>query len=116
MLGDKLTEAVSEVQGVLRAVGQVDVVSFDAAVHGFGRASTIDGVASKLKGCGGTSFVPAFEFLDKQRSRLDVAIFFTDGWGDAPPKPPKYRVIWALVGEGASSPCDWGAVVNIKTG
>ncbi len=49
----------------------------------------------KFKGRGGTSFKPMFEFIEKENltMELDLAIIFTDGYGDWPKKAPTYPVV-----------------------
>lgn len=51
-----------------------------------------------IKGRGGTSFQPPFDYLDKEGIVPDALIYFTDGecsW----PKEPNYPVLWALTRE-----------------
>jgi predicted metal-dependent peptidase len=48
----------------------------------------------KLKGGGGTDFRPVFESLKDHR--VDALVYFTDGYGVFPEKPPPYPVLWAL--------------------
>ena len=47
-------------------------------------------------GGGGTSFVPAFDYIKGRRMHPDVFVYVTDGYGDAPPKPPPFPVLWVL--------------------
>jgi predicted metal-dependent peptidase len=77
-----------------------DVARFDAR-HPFVPGSM------RLQGFGGTSFVPAFERVDREMPPPSVFIVFTDGEGTPPKHPPAYPVIWAL-SPGGSAPVSWG--------
>lgn len=55
-----------------------------------------------LKGFGGTDFTPVFEYTDRllesgEIRRLDGLLYFTDGYGTFPPKPPKYRTAFVFL-------------------
>lgn len=54
-----------------------------------------------LHGFGGTDFRPAFDYVDKlveqgKLSNLVGLIYFTDGWGTYPVRPPGYRVAFVF--------------------
>ena len=56
----------------------------------------ITNVQKQLKS-GGTSFVPAFEWVKTNfRDDIDLFIYFTDGYGDYPKTAPRYPVIWII--------------------
>jgi predicted metal-dependent peptidase len=61
----------------------------------------------RLQGFGGTSFVPAFERVDREVPPPSVFIVLTDGEGTPPKHPPAYPVVWAL-SPGGSAPVPWG--------
>lgn len=55
-----------------------------------------------LKGFGGTDFTPVFEYADRlmetgEIRRLDGLLYFTDGYGIFPAKPPKYRTAFVFL-------------------
>lgn len=54
----------------------------------------------KIRGRGGTSFVPVFEEIDKRGIRPGILVYFTDGYGTAPTTKPGYSVIWLLTEQG----------------
>jgi len=56
----------------------------------------------KRKGYGGTDFRPVFEFIEKEKRDCKLLIYFTDGFGTFPDKPPSYPVIWVITEEGIS--------------
>lgn len=56
----------------------------------------------KLKGGGGTDFRPAFDYVEKLREngefkRLCGLIYFTDGYGTFPGRPPDYKTAFVFV-------------------
>ena len=53
----------------------------------------------KIKGRGGTSFVPVFEDIAEKNLNPACLIFFTDLLGDFPDMPPQYPVIWLATTE-----------------
>ncbi len=57
-----------------------------------------------LYGFGGTNFRPVFEYVDDlikkgEFTNLRGLIYFTDGYGDFPERPPKYRTAFAFVSD-----------------
>lgn len=64
-----------------------------------------------LKGGGGTSFCPVFEWLDLQDQPPDLLVYFTDGQGTFPGTPPCYPVIWLVKGK---QTVPWGQRVQLN--
>jgi predicted metal-dependent peptidase len=57
---------------------------------------TISEIKKKVKS-GGTSFIPAFEYIKKvMHDDIDLLVYFTDGYGDYPKWRPKYSVLWVV--------------------
>lgn len=55
-----------------------------------------------LKGFGGTDFTPVFRYADRlletgEIRRLDGLLYFTDGYGIFPARPPKYRTAFVFL-------------------
>jgi predicted metal-dependent peptidase len=69
-------------------------------------------------GKGGTSFVPYFKELAKNKSLLErpqAIIYFTDGYGDFPKFPPPTPVLWLLTEDGLQDEkIPFGSTVRIK--
>jgi predicted metal-dependent peptidase len=51
-----------------------------------------------LVGGGGTSFVPVFDWLQREGLRPDALLWFTDADGEFPEQVPDYPVIWLVKG------------------
>ena len=66
----------------------------------------------EVKGYGGTDFRPVFKYV-KAHSQPDLMVFFTDGYGTAPLRPPAYPVMWILTDDG-QSPVPWGRVAHLE--
>ncbi|MGA7800909.1 MAG: VWA-like domain-containing protein, partial [Gammaproteobacteria bacterium] len=64
-----------------------------------------------LRGGGGTSFAPAFEWADHQDLRPDVLIYFTDAHGQFPKHAPTYPVVWLVKGNGT---VPWGERIQLN--
>jgi len=52
----------------------------------------------EIKGGGGTSFRPVFEWVERQGLRPDLLVYFTDAQGDFPAGEPAYPVVWLVKG------------------
>ena len=66
-----------------------------------------------VNGRGGTDFRPPLEpdFLKAQQP--DVVVYFTDGDGPAPDKPPTVPVVWCIT-EGGENPVPWGTEIVLS--
>lgn len=67
-------------------------------------AKMMDGFA--VRGFGGTDFRPAFDYVQMLRNRGELAdlkgmIYFTDGLGAFPERPPDYDVAFVMVDDGS---------------
>lgn len=90
------------------------VLGVDAAVNSveeFDQGWDVQANPPKPIGGGGTSFIPAFDWVDEQCLRPAALIYFTDMYGSFPQGDPGYPVIWA-----ATTPTEgpFGETVHIK--
>ena len=71
-----------------------------------------------VKGRGGTSFVPVFEWIEENLlslgSRIDALFYFTDGYGDFPNDEIYYPVLWVMPPTGKDS-VPFGEVLRMGT-
>ncbi len=106
MSSKDLREAVSEAKGILLSVGaEVVFIACDAAVGAVRRVRDTEELISCLVGGGGTDFSPVFDAVGTLYPRPEVLVYFTDGMGPAPAKPPpRLHTIWVLVGKAACEP------------
>ena len=66
-----------------------------------------------LVGGGGTDFHPVFDLIKRDNEPPALLLYLTDGFGEAPKKPPSYPVIWGVI-EGGICPATWGNSININ--
>lgn len=65
----------------------------------------------RMSGGGGTSFVPAFEWVESEHLRPDLMLYFTDADGAFLPRAPDYPVIWLVKGKAA---VPWGERIQLN--
>ena len=110
----------SELTALLNSFGsyELTVIQCDAEV---GKVEWFDDCAPldpdrewAVTGGGGTDFRPVFRYID-EHSELDpsLLIFFTDGYGVYPERPPQYPVMWLLTHNGMCG-VEWGQQVRFK--
>jgi predicted metal-dependent peptidase len=64
-----------------------------------------------IKGGGGTSFTPVFDWVDQVGRRPDLLVYFTDADGTFPKAEPPYPVIWLVKGK---SQVPWGLRIQLN--
>jgi predicted metal-dependent peptidase len=105
MSGALLQRILAEIDEMRRQwSGQLTILDCDAAVQNVRVFEPFDPVnfdSFGLKGRGGTSFEPVFEWLETQSESMtgpapDVLIYFTDGYGTYPEDPPDLPVCWIM--------------------
>jgi predicted metal-dependent peptidase len=65
----------------------------------------------ELRGGGGTSFLPVFQWIGEAQYRPDVLVYFTDAEGEFPQTAPEYAVVWLVKGNGR---VPWGERVQLN--
>jgi predicted metal-dependent peptidase len=65
----------------------------------------------KMKGGGGTSFVPVFTWVEDTGLRPDLLVYFTDAEGEFPAREPHYPVIWLVKGR---CKVPWGQRIQLN--
>ncbi len=64
-----------------------------------------------FEGGGGTSFMPPFEWLEREAIRPDLLVYFTDAEGPFPELEPNFPVIWLVKGK---SKVPWGQRIQLN--
>ena len=73
----------------------VNFIQCDADVHSAVTYSREDlPLKFEYKGRGGTSFVPAIEYVQEHYPLTTACIYFTDLEGDFPDSPPEFPMLW----------------------
>lgn len=108
----QLQDVQNEVVGVLKATGVDSVMFMDADTNAnVPRRVTVKDIPKlPITGRGGTDFGPAIETAMKLRPRPRCIMYFTDGDGPAPAKPPPgVDFIWVIISSYHNkAPVDWG--------
>ena len=114
-MGDEqLTDALSEIQGVLKAVGSnITLCVCDARVHGIKPIANIGQARSMLTGGGGTAMEPALKAVGELKNKITVCVVVTDGYIDRPAEP-KFQTIWCIVGGNKDFEPEFGEVVHVE--
>ena len=114
MSDELLTDSLSEIQGVLKAVGSnITLCICDARVHGIKQIANINEARSMMAGGGGTAMSPALRSgFSELKNKITVCVVVTDGWIDSPPEP-KFHTIWAIVGGNKDFTMPYGDVVFV---
>ena len=107
-LTSELLGQISGELGRLAADYRVTVVECDDEIQGVYSYRPIHSV----EGRGGTDLRPPFEPAFLQRYCPDLIVYFTDGAGPSPEKPPRQPVVWCLTPDG-ERPAEWGSVVQM---
>jgi predicted metal-dependent peptidase len=108
---------LSYVLGVIRQfaeaaeVQRVVIVQCDAAIQTIEEIIPEDLEHYQIKGAGGTSLDPAFDWLSAQPD-IRGAVVITDGYLELPPDP-LFSVLWAIVGWG-NFEAPYGVVTKIE--
>jgi predicted metal-dependent peptidase len=105
---------MAETGGILDDVKpkRLVLLQCDAHVHEVVECDDVaDLYRRKLKGGGGTSFIPVFERIEQDGDPIDTLIYFTDLLGSFPAQAPGYPVIWASINPGYKPP--WGDLVDV---
>ena len=118
--GDIVKTFVSEVQAILNSFGgyELRLIQCDMLIH---EDTTYDLQNPflpdnfKLKGGGGTDFIPVFKLISQDTQEPEVLLFLTDGFGPAPKHSPNYPVIWGVI-EGGVQPAPWGRSIPLNIG
>jgi predicted metal-dependent peptidase len=106
MDGKILGKVLSELDALrARTQCKLTLIECDASVQNVStyegwELSNIDFTSRPLKGRGGTSFKPVFDWIDKNWYQNppppDALIYLTDGYASFPEFSPNYSVLWAL--------------------
>lgn len=113
MSDQDIREGLTELMGICETFDDYTVYGFigDAKIQQRFELRPGDPLPKMVQGRGGTDFRPIL----KEAERVDISclVYFTDGMGTYPDKPPPFPVIWLLT-EGHQKP-PFGHSVEMKT-
>lgn len=111
--GSISTGLLEQIDGELHRLARsypLQVVECDCQVH---RVYRYAGRLQQVQGRGGTDFRPPLEPAFLRRLRPGLILYFTDGCGEAPAKPPACPMVWCLT-PGGEPPAAWGRVIRME--
>jgi hypothetical protein len=112
MSNEDLAEGFAVINKICKHV-EISYITFDTEVKqvekDFKKAKNM----FKVSGRGGTSPKCVFEWIDKQKTKYDGCIIFTDGYFDTNIKEPEVSVLWLLHSKNMTVPVKWGMVTTL---
>ena len=115
MGNEEIKACLSEVLGFQRLGGRITIMEFDDRVQKVYEVKRGQKPDLKVRGRCGTDFKPAFEWLEKNRKKPDVAIIASDmavTASEFPKRSPVKNVIWLACHDGHKAP--FGRTIKIK--
>ncbi len=109
MTPDELGDAARELREIAD-LAHVLIAECDVEVK---RTYRFAGRLDRVQGRGGTDLRPALDPSFLRRHYVDGVIYFTDGQGPAPERPPPVPVLWVLTKPDAFG-CPWGERARLR--
>lgn len=112
---EALGKAMAEISKISDLVSEVLVIVSDCKIHQVVNTNELPAFVKemKVKGGGGTSHLPVFEYIAEKHLQPDLFIGITDLESHFPDKAPVFPVIW-LTPEDTSEEAPWGRVIEIN--
>lgn len=109
---DDLPQFLAELKAIISSFGRYEVTMIECdmeiqSVKTFTEMEPFEVEQYSFTGFGGTSFIPVFDHVKEKVEEPRLLIYLTDGYGDAPERPPRYPVLWVLTSDG-KAPAEWG--------
>jgi predicted metal-dependent peptidase len=117
VVGDKglVEDFLAEVCGILKVTNQkARFVFHEVGIVEDFESDDMKEVIEKIRGGGGTSFVPLYEEISRQHPRPNVVIHMTDLFGEFPAFEPNYPVLF-VVGEYSAETPGWGEKLELPS-
>jgi len=120
---EELTSFLSEITGIIGAFSNVDLTVIDCdceinSVRTYKHATITDIEQIKLKGGGGTSHIPVFDYVQKNMPQTKFLICFTDGYTSFPrAEDVRIQTLWVVAGDYRNdiSKFPFGDIVSLPT-
>jgi len=85
---------------------KLTVLNIDTEIHTIDEYAPYDQIKLTYYGRGGTSFAPAFAWIEEQMVKPDALVYLTDGYATWPENPMNIPTIWCLTNHDIIPP--WG--------
>lgn len=116
VVGDKglVEDFCGEMNGIMKLCQRpCRVILHEVAVIDDFECKNLNDLIPKLKGGGGTDFVPTYERLCETHEKIPLVVWLTDLYGGHVPEPPPFPMIWVCGSNHDSAP--WGQIIEIPT-
>jgi len=115
MSDEDIRSALSEIQGICEQFTEYTLylIQADYELQDFVEVDEFTPLPDKIKGRGGTNFVPVFDEVNNRSLDISSLIYFTDGYCDNFPKAPPYPVVWLIIGQDKFDP-PFGSVIKVE--
>jgi predicted metal-dependent peptidase len=113
---EELDAFMTEVMNIVSSFGNIDawLICCDCEIHGVYKVTShFDPSFIKLRGGGGTSHKPVFEWIERERPGTQLVICLTDGYSEFPESQPVQNVIWVVSKRGDPDRIPWGLKVRM---
>ena len=93
-----LATFLSELSGIMQIFNDftVELIECDETIQSTQRLTPQEPLIPTLRGGGGTSFIPVFEYIEELHEDFRLLIYFTDGKGTYPSYTPNIETLWLL--------------------
>lgn len=82
----------------------ITVIECDSQIGKIYKPKKMKDIQLNVSGRGGTSFIPVIEYINNNKFKDAIMIYFTDGYGDYEiPRPRTFKNLWVIVGGGSES-------------
>ena len=98
---------LAEIARQLRPIGELARIVIAECDATIARVYPFRGALAAVKGRGGTDLRPVLDPAFQRAQGADGVVYFTDGQGPTPPRPPQVPVLWMLTKPTAFE-CPWG--------
>jgi predicted metal-dependent peptidase len=109
---------MSELSNIQEELGtDMDIVACDTHIRKHQRFEKGEPVKLELRGGGGTSLIPPFEFANENNITPVCMIYWTDLWvydDDFPKEAPPYPVFWACTVHDPRAKVPFGEIIDIS--
>ena len=108
-----LSEFLSEVNFLMGTIQnyQIELIVCDDKIQSHQTFYSGDTLECDVKGQGGTSFIPVFDFIERELEDTKLLLYFTDLDGKFPLTSPPYTVKWITTNEKEPP---FGEIITLK--
>lgn len=115
----ELTEFLTEINGIAKSFNNLNMklIVCDSEikdVYTIGNGHDKEISKLKIRGGGGTSHIPVYDYVKAEIPNTRLLINFTDGWTDYP-KYEEVKTLWVICKDGVREEnMSWGEVIKLK--